>query len=170
MVGKITRGNRSSSDAGQLNYQCVFITDTLVSQARDPIMHMVDPHSQIKTKSLQNRSLRTGIPPPAPPTMQSNAQQPSLEQQERTLSYEEKAPPKAPSDTEKAIASSSSSIHEEEEKKPSFSERYKHFIRAGLAIVILGWWISSTVLPATRPRWFVTSRRLSVLFCSHCEK
>ncbi|TFL04861.1 Na+ dependent nucleoside transporter C-terminus-domain-containing protein [Pterulicium gracile] len=118
-------------------------------------MHMVDPHSQIKTKSLQNRSLRTGIPPPAPPTMQSNAQQPSLEQQERTLSYEEKAPPKAPSDTEKAIASSSSSIHEEEEKKPSFSERYKHFIRAGLAIVILGWWISSTVLPATRPRWIV---------------
>jgi CNT family concentrative nucleoside transporter len=32
---------------------------------------------------------------------------------------------------------------------------YRPFILGAVALVILGWWISSTVLPATRPRWIV---------------
>ncbi|KAJ3559468.1 hypothetical protein NP233_g11253 [Leucocoprinus birnbaumii] len=33
--------------------------------------------------------------------------------------------------------------------------QYKPYLLGGLAAVILGWWISSTVLPATRHRWVV---------------
>lgn len=33
--------------------------------------------------------------------------------------------------------------------------RLRPFILVGLALLILGWWISSTVLPATRHRWCV---------------
>jgi CNT family concentrative nucleoside transporter len=35
-------------------------------------------------------------------------------------------------------------------------ERLRPFILVGLALLILGWWISSIVLPATRHRWCVT--------------
>lgn len=35
----------------------------------------------------------------------------------------------------------------------SFMTRYKPFILSGLALLILGWWVSATVLPATRHRW-----------------
>lgn len=34
-------------------------------------------------------------------------------------------------------------------------ERLRPFILVGLALLILGWWISSIVLPATRHRWLV---------------
>lgn len=34
-------------------------------------------------------------------------------------------------------------------------ERLRPFILTGIALVILGWWISSIVLPATRHRWIV---------------
>jgi hypothetical protein len=34
-------------------------------------------------------------------------------------------------------------------------ERLRPFILVSLALLILGWWISSIVLPATRHRWFV---------------
>jgi concentrative nucleoside transporter, CNT family len=34
-------------------------------------------------------------------------------------------------------------------------KRLRPFILVGLALLILGWWISSIVLPATRHRWFV---------------
>ncbi|KAG8941264.1 hypothetical protein FRC00_012447, partial [Tulasnella sp. 408] len=33
--------------------------------------------------------------------------------------------------------------------------RLRPFILAGLALLILGWWISATILPATRHRWIV---------------
>lgn len=48
----------------------------------------------------------------------------------------------------------------EGEKKVSFYQRYRPFILAGIAIVILGWWISATVLPATRHRWYTAFARL----------
>ena len=45
----------------------------------------------------------------------------------------------------------------EETKEHSWTsyERLRPFILVGIALVILGWWISSIVLPATRHRWFV---------------
>ena len=42
-----------------------------------------------------------------------------------------------------------------EENKVSFTRKYKPFLLTGLALLILGWWISSTVLRATRHRWRV---------------
>ncbi|KAG8680355.1 hypothetical protein FRC09_018306, partial [Ceratobasidium sp. 395] len=34
-------------------------------------------------------------------------------------------------------------------------QQFRPFILAGLMLLILGWWISSTILPATRHRWIV---------------
>ncbi|EJD52646.1 hypothetical protein AURDEDRAFT_111274 [Auricularia subglabra TFB-10046 SS5] len=42
-----------------------------------------------------------------------------------------------------------------ESQGSAFYARYRPLILAAVAIVILGWWISSTVLKATRPRWIV---------------
>lgn len=42
-----------------------------------------------------------------------------------------------------------------EERSPSFASKYKPFILTALALVILGWWISSTILEKTRHRWYV---------------
>jgi len=39
---------------------------------------------------------------------------------------------------------------------PTFYQRFRPWILAGIAAVIIGWWISATVLPATRHRWCVT--------------
>lgn len=42
--------------------------------------------------------------------------------------------------------------------------RYRPFILGGVAAVILGWWISATVLKATRHRWYgLCSRSLIVI-------
>jgi concentrative nucleoside transporter, CNT family len=41
------------------------------------------------------------------------------------------------------------------ERRHSIYARFRPFILTGVALVILGWWISATVLPATRPRWYV---------------
>ncbi len=42
---------------------------------------------------------------------------------------------------------------DEGEKTPSFYRKYRPYILAGVAMVILGWWISATILLATRKRW-----------------
>ena len=34
--------------------------------------------------------------------------------------------------------------------------RFRPYILTGVAMVILGWWISATILRATRHRWYVT--------------
>lgn len=41
----------------------------------------------------------------------------------------------------------------EEEKRGIFYRKYRPYILFGVAAAILGWWISATVLPATRHRW-----------------
>jgi concentrative nucleoside transporter, CNT family len=38
-------------------------------------------------------------------------------------------------------------------RRAAFWGQYRPFILGGIAAVILGWWISSTVLKATRHRW-----------------
>jgi len=47
----------------------------------------------------------------------------------------------------------------EETKEHSWNsyQRLRPFILVGIALVILGWWISSIVLPATRHRWCVSN-------------
>jgi hypothetical protein len=39
-------------------------------------------------------------------------------------------------------------------KRSAVYARYRPFILGGFAAVILGWWISATILPATRHRWY----------------
>ncbi|KIK09366.1 hypothetical protein K443DRAFT_671859 [Laccaria amethystina LaAM-08-1] len=43
----------------------------------------------------------------------------------------------------------------DEETPVTFSQRYRPFILWSLAMLILGWWVSATVLKATRHRWIV---------------
>ena len=43
------------------------------------------------------------------------------------------------------------------DEKNTFYQRFRPFILAGLAMAILGWWISATILKATRHRWSVTT-------------
>lgn len=50
-------------------------------------------------------------------------------------------------------------IEANKERKHRTYLRIRPFILCGLALLILGWWISATILPATRPRWYVTSLR-----------
>lgn len=40
-------------------------------------------------------------------------------------------------------------------KTSNFYARFRPYILGGIAAAILGWWISATVLPATRHRWYV---------------
>lgn len=44
---------------------------------------------------------------------------------------------------------------ESQARRAAFYKRFRPFILAGVAAVILGWWISSTILKATRHRWHV---------------
>lgn len=41
----------------------------------------------------------------------------------------------------------------EEDETTTFYQRFRPFILGAVAMVILGWWISSIVLKATRHRW-----------------
>lgn len=66
-----------------------------------------------------------------------------------------------PAETEKGTPQEQ--VEGEETKEHSWTsyQRLRPFILVGIALVILGWWISSIVLPATRHRWcaFQTYRR-----------
>ncbi|THV06804.1 hypothetical protein K435DRAFT_825863 [Dendrothele bispora CBS 962.96] len=44
---------------------------------------------------------------------------------------------------------------QQEPAAPTFYQRFRPWILAGIAAVIIGWWISATILPATRHRWIV---------------
>jgi hypothetical protein len=44
-------------------------------------------------------------------------------------------------------------VIQDDEALQSGMTKYKPFILGALALLILGWWVSSTVLPATRHRW-----------------
>ncbi|KAF9528558.1 Na+ dependent nucleoside transporter C-terminus-domain-containing protein [Crepidotus variabilis] len=46
-------------------------------------------------------------------------------------------------------------VDSEEPKGPTIYQRFRPFILAAFALVILGWWISSIVLKETRHRWIV---------------
>ncbi|KAF4621298.1 hypothetical protein D9613_000560 [Agrocybe pediades] len=46
-------------------------------------------------------------------------------------------------------------VDEQEERAAQVHSKYRPYILSALAIVILGWWISATILKATRHRWIV---------------
>lgn len=43
---------------------------------------------------------------------------------------------------------------EDNSKASIFYARFRPYILCAFAVAILGWWISATVLPATRHRWY----------------
>lgn len=56
-----------------------------------------------------------------------------------------------------AVSADVANLEDGTEPKPRHSwltyERLRPYILVAMALVILGWWISATVLPATRHRW-----------------
>ncbi|GJJ06199.1 hypothetical protein Clacol_000388 [Clathrus columnatus] len=83
--------------------------------------------------------------------MSTAAQMADLERQQSPSSEKEVIKRDIIADTD------NSSVDGEEKKKESSArlEKLKPWILAGTAALILGWWISATILPATRHRWIV---------------
>jgi hypothetical protein len=46
-------------------------------------------------------------------------------------------------------------IEKQKAKRAILWRKIRPFVLSGLALLILGWWISATVLPGTRNRWYV---------------
>lgn len=67
-----------------------------------------------------------------------------------SLSYEKENTVRAEAVGEKFEAEA-----EQGEKSPTFYTRYRPYILSTVAATIIGWWISATILPATRHRWIV---------------
>ena len=67
-----------------------------------------------------------------------------------------------PAETEKGVSQEQGEVEETKEHSWTSYKRLRPFILVGIALVILAWWISSIVLPATRHRWCAlrTDRRV----------
>jgi CNT family concentrative nucleoside transporter len=68
---------------------------------------------------------------------------------------DEKVPISAANVHDARVAEDTAEVEEARQQRDSFYARYRPFILAATAAVILGWWISATVIPATRHRWIV---------------
>lgn len=56
---------------------------------------------------------------------------------------------------QKEIANDEIEVEEARSRRQHFYKRYRPVILGLVAAVILGWWISSTILTATRHRWYL---------------
>ena len=82
---------------------------------------------------------------------------------QRTASGSSYSQEKVPADAEKGVADpptydranddGDDEVEESRAARTAFWGQYRPFILAGVALVILGWWISATILKATRHRW-----------------
>ena len=61
----------------------------------------------------------------------------------------------------KELAKDSEEVEAARERRRAVYTRLRPFILIGLIVLIGGWWISATVLPATRHRWCVSLLHLS---------
>ena len=66
--------------------------------------------------------------------------------------------------TRKAIDNDDAAEEESKARRKALYAKFRPFILGGIAAVILGWWISATVLKATRHRWFVPISLRSIIF------
>jgi hypothetical protein len=73
--------------------------------------------------------------------------------------FDEKGKPSS-SDPETVVIEKDSDTEQSQSRRSGLYAKYRPLILAGLATVILAWWISATVLPATRHRWYVFSTNL----------
>jgi len=46
-------------------------------------------------------------------------------------------------------------IEQDKAKRAALWRKARRFVLPALALLILGWWISATILPGTRNRWYV---------------
>lgn len=51
------------------------------------------------------------------------------------------------------LAKDEAEVEEDRARRKEFYRKFRPFILGGVALLILGWWISATVLKATRHRW-----------------
>jgi hypothetical protein len=58
-------------------------------------------------------------------------------------------------ETNALAAKEEEEIEQEKAKQASIWRKIRPFALTGLALLILGWWISATILPGTRNRWYV---------------
>ncbi|KAJ7874704.1 Na+ dependent nucleoside transporter C-terminus-domain-containing protein [Mycena olivaceomarginata] len=58
-------------------------------------------------------------------------------------------------DHEAVLAKDSEEVEEDRTRRQNLMHKLRPFILGGLALLILGWWISATILKATRHRWIV---------------
>jgi CNT family concentrative nucleoside transporter len=89
------------------------------------------------------------------PTSSSIAEKPIVERKHTktsSVSSDRKEGPRASPDV---VVPSKDEEDQSETSKSSFYRRFRPFILAAFALLILGWWISATVLEATRHRWIV---------------
>ncbi|KAJ7497101.1 Na+ dependent nucleoside transporter C-terminus-domain-containing protein [Mycena latifolia] len=70
-----------------------------------------------------------------------------------TGSYNEKEA--HPVDHEAVLAKDTEDVEAARTRRENMYSKFRPFILAGLALLILGWWISATILKATRHRWIV---------------
>ncbi|CAE7084299.1 unnamed protein product [Rhizoctonia solani] len=88
----------------------------------------------------------------------------TLSPQEKRRSDDEKRDPELESgsldhkpelDKRQAVVHDDDEAELKRERRRAVYQKYRPFILAAVALVILGWWISATVLEATRHRWIV---------------
>ena len=60
----------------------------------------------------------------------------------------------APTDPETAVLEKDAEREDAQSQRSEFYARYRPLILGSLAVLILAWWISATVLKATRHRWY----------------
>lgn len=58
-------------------------------------------------------------------------------------------------DLEASIAQDDTTVEEDKEHGRTLYQKFRPFILGGFVLLILAWWISATVLKATRHRWVV---------------
>lgn len=75
-------------------------------------------------------------------------------QRSRTNSTNSISKEKSPiQDPEILLAKDNDEVEAARQRRRDMYMKYRPFILGALALVILGWWISATVLEATRHRW-----------------
>ena len=65
-----------------------------------------------------------------------------------------RSPSRLSLDEEKIPAHTAIAVIAQEKQSPGLYPKFRPYILTALALLILGWWISATVLKATRHRWY----------------
>lgn len=134
---------------------------------RRPIFRLT--HSELPYGISQRKAYITLVPPflsPAGPGLSphlnhyltmASAQGEAPLIRERSTNSLKKATSRSSSNsaTKEKVANDAEVLqkNDDEDTPPEFFDKFRPYMLIGLALLILGWWISATVLQATRHRW-----------------